>query len=512
MVFNSYIFILVYLPVCVAGWFLINRVNHKAADWFLIAMSIGFYGCFGFWYLVVLGVSSLFNYALGCVLEKRGQAKGWLAFGIAMNLLFLGWFKYISPELTMLAENGSVTWPAGWSDFIALGLPVGLSFYTFSLISYLVDKYRGELCREPFREYLLYVTYFPKIIQGPITCYEEVASQFRDRNRRRFDPEGFARGLCLFIMGLAKKLLIADVLSGPASYGIQSAYYLDTLSVITAFSCYALQLYMDFSGYCDMAMGISRMLNIELPLNFNAPFQAESFPEFWKRWHMTLTRFFTRYVYIPLGGSRKGSFRTFVNVMLVFVLSGFWHGFGGTYLVWGALSGILVAMGNVLHKRRVVKDGRQETPASCRQKQHKRTKENAKSALRRAGVYLLFLFTLIFFGAPSLEYSGAILRRFLVFTYPGWLYRMAAKLDMPEFWLLNKLVSAAAPGLADVVLLAELLGMLALSLLLVNRKRTAVTLSETMALNVRNAVLLGALLVMCLCSVSGVSTYLYFQF
>ncbi len=556
MIFNSYLFILIYLPVCVAGWFLINRVSHRAADWYLVAMGIWFYGCFGLPYLAVLGVSSLFNYVLGRVLQGgampvpsgeradgqettggRGRRRVLLAFGVTMNLLFLGWFKYLTPELSALAESGRAELSAGMIRLISIGLPVGLSFYSFSLISYLIESYQGRLRPESLREYLLYVTYFPKMIQGPITCYEEVAAQFRRPSARQFQKEGFARGLSLFVLGLAKKLLIADVLAAPADFGLQSAYYLDTLSVLVTMSCYAMQLYMDFSGYCDMAMGVSRMLNIDLPLNFDAPFQAESFPEFWKRWHMTLTRFFTGYVYIPLGGSRRGTAQTCRNVMLVFLLSAFWHGLGGTYLVWGALSGAFVAAEN-LCRRRV---SRKEAGAKPLQKEAEPLQEEAEplqaghldarpvtacerkertegkkgrltTVLHRAKVYFLFLFTLVFFGSADLEHSRAVLRRFLVPAYPGWLYRMAAKLDVPELWLLNKLVSAAAPGLANAVLLVELFGVLALALFLVNAGRTAVQLSETMELSPRNAMLIGALLVLCLCSVSGVSTYLYFQF
>lgn len=557
MIFNSFLFILIFLPVAVSGWYLLNRRSAVLAEWFLIGMGLWFYGSFSLWYLVVLGVSIVFNYGVGGVLQRAAGSAGnlrrnakdpsenagdlrknakdpsknagdlqkntkaeenfrdgvrsdrfLLAAGIIVNLLFLGWFKYVTPELSALINEGQISTAPAISGFIAIGLPVGFSFYTFSQISYLIDSRRGEIAADGFRRYVLYITYFPKIIEGPITCYEEVMGQLRDPGRRHFEGEGFTRGLCLFVFGLAKKLLIADVLSGPAAFGLQSAYYLDTLSVLVTMSCYALQLYMDFSGYCDMAMGISRMLNIELPLNFDAPFQAESFPEFWKRWHMTLTRFFTRYVYIPLGGSRKGQVRTCLNVMIIFLLSAFWHGLGGTYLVWGLLSGAFVVIGN-LWKR------------FARERAARMENENAIPApraskschmLKRTGVYLLFLFTLIFFGAANLEYSGAILRRFLVPLYPGWLYRLAAKLDLPEFWLLNKLVAAVLPGASNPVMLAELLLMLVIALVLVNARRTAVRLAETMELNTTNAVLVGILLVVCLCSVSGVSTYLYFQF
>ncbi len=597
------------MPAAVGGWYLLNRLNGVLAEWFLIAMGLWFYGSFGLWYLVVLASSVAVNYGIGSILRQsearsRGRgaesagtenavgrpeaggapqaakrhtetkgSKALLAVGIAVNLGFLCWFKYITPSLTTLLEEGQITTAPAFAGFLSIGLPIGFSFYTFSQISYLIDSSRGELQNDGFRRYVLYLTYFPKIIEGPITCYEEIAEQFRDPARRSFDGETFIRGFCLFVFGLAKKLLIADVLSAPATFGIQSAYYLDTVSVLVTMSCYALQLYMDFSGYCDMAMGVSQMLNIRLPLNFDAPFQAESFPEFWKRWHMTLTRFFTRYVYIPLGGSRKGQVRTCVNVMIIFVLSAFWHGLGTTYLIWGLLSGAFVVAGNLVRKyyknRQHVSQsesdavtmaqgqkaslqggmalsqggmassqggmapsqGRKESlqggmapsqdrkaPSQGGMASSESQEEAAGSGRKiaqmgkRAGVYLLFLFTLIFFGAPSLEYSGAILRRFFVPLYPGWLYRLAARLDLPEFWLFNKAVAAAAPGLSNPVLLAELLIVLLIALILVNSKRTAVKLAETMELNTKNAILVAALLVICLCSVSGVSTYLYFQF
>ena len=484
MVFNSFLFILLFLPSTVAGWFLLNRRSGSAAEWFLIGMSLWFYGSFSLWYLAVLAVSAALNYAVGSRVPGK---KGLLGAGIVLNLILLGWFKYVTPQLDALQTGNTIL-----QSLIAVGLPVGLSFYTFSQISYLIDRYREEIGQDSFRRYLLYLSYFPKIVEGPITRYEELAAQFRDPERRKFSPEHLSRGILLFLFGLGKKLLIADVLAGPAVFGIQSAYYLDTLSVVVTMSCYALQLYFDFSGFCDMAMGISWMLNLDLPLNFDAPFQAESFPEFWKRWHMTLTRFFTKYVYIPLGGSRKGTLRTCLNVMAVFLLSALWHGISLNYLIWGLLSGALVVAGNLLGKREKVKNRR-----------------------RRKGKALctsvLFLGTLVFFGAPEPAYSLAILKNLFRPMWPGWLYRMAGQTDISEFWLLNKLVGAAAPAAKNPLLLAELLLVLAVAVFLCSR-RTAVKLAETMRFSRKNAVLAGLLLVWCLCSMSGVSTYLYFKF
>lgn len=485
MIFNSFFFILVFLPLAVTGWFVLNRKNRSLADWFLIGMSLWFYGCFSPWYLVILAVSAGLNYGLGQRLEGR---RGRLFAGVVLNLLLLGWFKYVTPELSSVPAENTLL-----QSLVSIGLPVGLSFYTFSQISYLIDRYRGEIRQDGLRQYLLCLTYFPKIVEGPITRYGEMAEQFQDPKRRSISWEKLTRGILLFTFGLGKKLLIADVLAGAAAFGIQSAYYLDTLSVLLAMTCYALQLYFDFSGFCDMAMGISWMLNIDLPLNFDAPFQAESFPEFWKRWHMTLTRFFTRYVYIPLGGSRKGSVRTFLNVMAVFVLSALWHGIGWNYLLWGLLSGLLVAVGNLLGKSFVWQG------------------EIAREG-KRLGTSALFLLTLVFFGAGDLRQSLAILRNLFRPLWPGWLYRMAGQLEVPEFWLVNKLAGVAAPGLKNPLLLAELLLILGAAILLLHARRTAQKLAESMKLSRRNAVLARILLIWCLCSMSGVSTYLYFKF
>ena len=501
MIFNSFFFILIFLPLTVSGWFLLNRKSMILSEWFLIGMSLWFYGSFSPWYLAVLAVSVALNYGFGRMVQGK---KGLLAAGILLNLALLSWFKYVTPELGAPEHAGTMV-----RSLLAIGLPVGFSFYTFSQISYLIDSFRGEVKNDGFRRYLLYITYFPKIVEGPITCYEEVMSQLRNPANRVFSAEQLSRGILLFTFGLGKKLLIADVLAGPAVFGIQSAYYLDTLSVLLTMTCYALQLYFDFSGFCDMAMGISWMLNIHLPLNFDAPFQAESFPEFWKRWHMTLTRFFTKYVYIPLGGSRRGTLRTCFNVLAVFVLSGFWHGLGWNYLIWGLLSGVLVVAGNLLRKR-----------AQNRRKEQKAGSKAVGNAvwaslgreLRRLGNFALFLVTLVFFGAPSPAYSLAVLKNLFRPMWPGWLYRMAAKLEVPEFWLLNKAAGAMLPSAKNLILFAELLLVLAVSAVLLHGRRTAVTLAESMQLNRRNAVLAGILLIWCLCSMSGVSTYLYFKF
>ena len=525
MVFDSFFFIFIFLPVLLVGWFGLNRVNARAAEVFLIGMSLWFYGCFGTACLVVLLLSIALNYLFSRGITGR---KGQLAAGVAANLLLLGWFKYVTPAVSSAAEDSSAL-----PTFLTLALPVGLSFYLFTQIYYLVDRYRGTIPQEPFLDYLLYASYFPKLAEGPITCYEEIMLQLRDPALRKVNGENITRGFILFFLGMGKKLLIADTLAPAATHGFASVYYLDTLSVILTLCCYALQLYYDFAGFCDMAMGVSMMLNIRLPLNFDAPYRSTSFSDFWKRWHMTLTRFFTRNVYIPLGGSRRGTLRTWLNVMIVFLLSALWHGTGLTYLAWGAMTGILVIISRQWqrnrtgHKVPVGTAGREGTVSAkggagtgIRRRRRKAAGDDGllsgdgvlRTAWRRVWNFILFCLTLVFFGAPDLESSIVIFRKLLVPRFPGWLYRMAGQLDAAEFWLVNKAVSLLAPTLENPAALAELLFVLAVAFVLVFQKKTALQLSESMELRPRTAVPVGILVVWCLTSLSGVSTYLYFQF
>ena len=523
MVFDSFFFIFIFLPVLLVGWFGLNRVSARSAEIFLIGMSLWFYGCFGLGCLLVLLLSIALNYLFGRgITGRRGQ----LAAGIAANLLLLAWFKYVTPAVSSAAGDD-----AALPTFLTLTLPVGLSFYLFTQICYLIDRYRGTVPQEPFLTYLLYASYFPKLAEGPITCYDEIMTQLRDPALRKVNGENVTRGFILFFLGMGKKLLIADTLAPAATYGFASAYYLDTLSVILTLCCYALQLYFDFAGFCDMAMGVSMMLNIRLPLNFDAPFRSTSFSEFWKRWHMTLTRFFTRNVYIPLGGSRKGTLRTWINVMIVFLLSALWHGTGLTYVAWGVMTGVLVIISRQWQKRPSKYDSspmpsaaggpvaaergaapRREPSASSAGAGRPSGPGALRTAWRRAWNFILFSLTLIFFGAPSLEYSIVIFKKLLVPRFPGWLYRMAGQLDAAEFWLVNKAVSVLAPALTNPAALAELLLVLAVAFVLVFQKKTALQLAESAELRPKTAVLIGILAVWCLTSMSGVSTYLYFQF
>lgn len=339
MLFNSYIFVFLFLPLAVAGYYLLYRAGGtKAALGWLIAMSMWFYGYNSTKYLAILVASVILNYLVARLMGNVGNKAGrrvFLAVGMALDLGILFLFKYYD----FFIENVNVAFRTDFG-FLGLALPLGISFYTFQQLSYLIDSYKGECERYSFLEYASYVLFFPQLIAGPIVYHSELIPQLREEKNHHLCFENLSKGIYAFSLGLAKKVLIADTFSKVVTAGYDSIWDLNTISVIVTAVCYSLQIYFDFSGYCDMAYGIGFLFNVELPVNFNSPYKAASIREFWDRWHMTLTRFFTKYVYIPLGGSRKGKLRTYLNVMVVFLVSGIWHGADWTFILWGVINGL----------------------------------------------------------------------------------------------------------------------------------------------------------------------------
>lgn len=307
---------------------------------FLFAASIVFCGWMNPWYAVILLLSIGLNYLLA-----RHMDKGKIIFYISliMNiglLLFLKYYNFFIGTINDVFKTDLV--------FMKLILPLGISFYTFSQIGFIYDVYHKKFEECSFLEYALYVSYFPKLIEGPITLHNDLIPQFRDENKKNADFKNISTGAYRFVLGLTKKVLLADTFALISQGGYSAVSYMNGLSGIVTVIAYSLQIYFDFSGYCDMAIGMSKMLNIDLIENFNSPYKAESISDFWDRWHISLTKFFTRYLYIPLGGSRRGRLRTYVNVMIVFLVSGLWHGANYTFILWGALYGILMIFERVL--------------------------------------------------------------------------------------------------------------------------------------------------------------------
>jgi alginate O-acetyltransferase complex protein AlgI len=346
MLFNSYAFMFVFLPASLVLYYALGRVARGAATAFLAAASLFFYGWWDPRYLLLLVASILFNYAVGTAIARRPREAGGrrllLILGIAGDLALLGYFKYADLVLGSLgALLGQSVTPLG------ILLPIGISFFTFTQIAFLVDTARDAHEPYDFTRYVLFVTFFPHLLAGPLFHHKEMMPQFAASESYRLKAENFSVGLTIFIIGLFKKVALADGMAGYAAPVFDAAAAGDPLTAIEAWGgalAYTFQLYYDFSGYSDMAIGAARCFGMTLPLNFHSPYKATSIIEFWRRWHMTLSRFLRDYLYIPLGGNRHGAARRYLNLFLTMLLGGLWHGAAWTFVAWGALHGIYLAV------------------------------------------------------------------------------------------------------------------------------------------------------------------------
>jgi alginate O-acetyltransferase complex protein AlgI len=359
MLFNSPEFIFFFLPATLLGCYALAhfRLQRGAIAW-LLACSMFFYAWFKPVYLILLIGSMLANYFIGNrIIETRerrpGPARSWLVAGLVLNLGVLAYFKYFNFFVdTVTAVTG-----AGWqvSDIL---LPLGISFFTFQKIAYLMDCHAGVAHRTQLLKYMLFVMFFPQLIAGPIVHPNDILPQLDKKDVLRFRMQQFLEGFAIFFLGLAKKVVLADQFGVWASEGFDATAGEAHLSFLEAWAAalsYTLQIYFDFSGYTDMAIGMAWMFGIRLPVNFRSPYQAASIIDFWRRWHITLSNFLRDYLYIPLGGNRKGQMRRWVNLVVVMLLGGLWHGAGWTFVVWGLLHGVYLVLNHGWHaiRRRV---------------------------------------------------------------------------------------------------------------------------------------------------------------
>lgn len=384
MVFSSLTFLLLFLPVALLVYYVSPR---KARNGVALAASLFFYAWGAPRFILVLVSACVWNYAAGRMLDRPGATPGWrkawVTAGVAVNVAVLVYFKYanfLAEELNVVL--GAIGFgPMAWA---AVALPIGISFFTFHEISYLVDVYRGVApAARSFRDFLLYVALFPQLIAGPIIRYHDVAMQLRARDHTM---ERFYAGIIRFCLGLAKKVLVANVLAETADgvFG-QPVGAVGTGAAWVGILAYAFQLYFDFSGYSDMAIGLGRMLGFEFLENFNRPYISASFTEFWRRWHISLSNFMREYLYVPLGGNRKGVVRTYWNLWLVFLVSGFWHGAAWNFVAWGAYHGVFLCLDKLVSGTRL----------GC--------------APRWVAVPVTFVLVLIgwvFFRAPDIDYAA----------------------------------------------------------------------------------------------------------
>ena len=496
MLFNSYIFILVFFPLCLAGYFSLNHFRkYNLAQFFLLLMSFWFYGYFNPAYLKIMFTSICLNYAAAWLMEiskREAWKKVLLLTSLAGNIGLLFYYKYFDFFLANMNQLLGL-------DFAMrhIVLPLGISFFTFQQISFVVDAYHGEVTVAAtgwkdisgrFLQYASFVAFFPQLVAGPIVTHDELLPQFSDLSKKRFHWENFAAGFYIFALGLGKKVLIADLFGEAVNWGYGNLAQLDTTNALLVLLSYYFQVYFDFSGYCDMAIGLAGMLNIQLPVNFDSPYKAATITEFWHRWHKTLTRFFTKYIYIPLGGNRKGLLCTCRNIMVVYFVSGLWHGADWSFVVWGLLHGLFSVMTRLLNK--------------------------PISGLPRWFNWLItFAFlnvTWLFFRADNMTEAMEMLRIVCSGTF-GPMHEALlevfniVEVVLPVQWILNVSLTAVCPWLMPVLLYAGTMLCVLFAPNAHERMERFAPSFGTMAVTV-------ILLVWCIFSLSGVSTFLYFNF
>ena len=483
MLFNSYVFVLLFLPLCVLLYFCLNRFGRAAANVFLFAASLLFYGYFHPAYLAIICSSIVINYLLCAWMRKTGQGsarKGILILGILVNLGILGYFKYADFFLSNVNAVFGTNAP-----LLHVALPLGISFFTFQQLSFVIDTYKEKATKTDFLSYACYVSFFPQLVAGPIVTQDEFLPQFHDDAKRKVNWDNLASGIYLFVLGLAKKIMIADVFGLVVETGYGVIGDLNAPSAWFLIFSYTMQIYFDFSGYCDMAMGIGKMFNIELPVNFNSPYKATSISDFWSRWHITLTRFFTRYVYIPLGGNRKGMARTCLNVMIIFLLSGLWHGANWTFVFWGACHGLLMVLTRVFEK----------------------PLEKVPKLVRGVATFLVVNVLWVFFRANDFAQAFALLKQACVGGLGGLPYYFTACFKLPGM----DLIIDRVPG-GNLLPLACTILFVAFTVFVTFFTKNARERVLSGKLTALKAVFAAALLVWCVLSFEKVSAFLYFNF
>ena len=490
MLFNSYIFILLFLPICLLGYFGFNHLKqYKTAQAFLLGMSLWFYGYFNADYVWIILVSVAVNYGIYQWISRSDSQKKrklFLGLGLVFDIGLLFYFKYFN----FFIDNVNTVFKQDF-NLLNIVMPLGISFFTFQQISFIVDAYRKEVPNYHILDYACFVTFFPQLIAGPIVSHSELVPQFADLSKKKFRWDNLAPGMYLFILGLGKKVLLADSLGNAVNYGILSWTSLHSWDLILVMLAYTFQIYFDFSGYCDMAVGIGKMFNIELPLNFNSPYKACTIDAFWDRWHMTLTRFLTKYIYIPLGGNRKGKIRTYLNVFLVFLISGFWHGANWTFVLWGCLHGA----------------------ASVMNKAFKKYISKIPSFINWIVTFVFLNFTWLLFRAHSIEMFGDITKRIFEGDFRRCTYELTQSVYMPEA---NKFVvlflKLTGVNLSFVTPEWILITLLVISFILILWKRNAFEEMKRFKPTVIRMLFACVILVWSIMSLSGVSTFLYFDF
>ena len=464
MLFNSYVYLLCFLPVTLLVYFLLGRRAKWSVAWLILA-SLFFYGFWNPHYLPLIVGSIAANFGVAQLLRRfPKQSMPLLIIGVGGNLALLGIFKYAAFFLDSVAAIAGAAPPA-----LHIALPLGISFFTFTQIAYLVDVSRGKAEEPSLVNYALFVTFFPHLLAGPILHHSEMMPQFASASNKRPHAPHLAAGLFLMAIGLAKKVFLADQLAPLADAGFAQPEQLSLLGAWLAVLAYTLQIYFDFSGYTDMALGAALLFNIRMPPNFDSPYQARNLRDFWLRWHMTLSRFLRDYLYVPLGGNRHGIARTAGNILLTFLLGGLWHGAAWTFVVWGILHGLGVVVVRLWE----------------------RTGVRLPYGLAWAMTFLFVMITWVFFRARTMADALAMLRA---------MFGLA-----PEpLRLLGPPVLDASTVMSAVVVVA--------AMVIVAAKKNSNVLVATFELDWRTALFAGSALMLAVLQFARVSPFLYFNF
>lgn len=516
MLFNSIVYITLFGPAVIIGWHLLQRLKNPVwAKLFLLGASLVFYGYYNLSYVGILIASLLFNYVCSALFQKIGHEgagqkirKPILWIGILGNLGLLFYFKYFN----FFIDNCNFFLH---TDFTVekIALPLGISFFTFQQVSYVVDRYRGDAAHRGFLDYGCFIAFFPQLIAGPIVLHDEFLPQLDDWRERKKTADGFYAGASLFILGLAKKVLLADLLAVPVNAYFPKISSLDAPAAWIIVFFYTMELYFDFSGYCDMARGIAQMMGFTLPVNFRSPLTAVSVRDFWRRWHITLSRFLTQYIYIPLGGNRKGLFRQCFNIFVVFLASGFWHGANWTFVVWGLLHGAVMVAETLASRWKAAATARCSLANTASTTNS--PDEAAKSFLPKNPCRLLtFLFVALAFAvfrSDSLSDAALLWNKMFAGGWNGEVLEVAKTLRFPENEVLAEWIGRTYPQYADAFSIATLIFLFGLCIAIV-RGRTAQEWIEQKGQTTMGAFLLATLFVCCFISLSQVSVFLYFNF
>ena len=522
MLFNSYAFVFVFLPLFVIGFYTFSyftcaglsqkpSLARRLEGLYFVIFSFVFFSFFGIKVLGVLIISLIWNYIFlrllgrGDFTAKKENSsnnarniKAILFIAILGNLALLLFFKYAGFFASLINFFLSTSISA------SMLLPIAISFYTFSQISLIVDVYRGEVIDISLIDYLAYITFFPKILQGPIVRYNDMREEFDKALSHKWNSEDFMQALMFFVLGLSKKVIIADTLGVAVDYGYESLSTLTAMDAVLTSICYSFQIYFDFSGYCDMGRGICKMIGMDLPVNFESPYKARNIDDFWKRWHITLTGFFTRYVYIPLGGNRKGRLKTYINFMIIFILSGFWHGAGISFIIWGAMHGVLYVITRALRNRLI------KTPNASNTVN--KSEQGYKLLPYPIALILTFIFVTIawiFFRADTLADAACLIQAMFQNTSLKISQGFIECFQIDELWYIFKMTPLASKSFGPALCMWIII---AVSAFFAFISPSAARLTERHKVTLKGAIVLAILLVFSIIKFANVSTYIYLGF